>query len=389
MGIAAEKVRAVAQNPKPRAPKSRAGAQKQLPLRPAGPDTVRALLDWYAAERRDLPWRYAPRKKADPYRVWLSEIMLQQTTVKAVIPYFEKFTHRWPTVSDLAAASLEEVLQMWAGLGYYSRARNLKKCADAVAADFAGTFPASEAELQKLPGIGPYTAAAIAAIAFGEKATPVDGNVERVIARLFAVRTPLPAAKSEIKHLAATLTPSRRAGDFAQAMMDLGSEICSPKRPSCLMCPVQQDCAANAHGIAELLPLKGEKAARPIRRGIAFLVQREDGAVLLRQRPEAGLLGSMLEVPSTPWHEARPAIKEALRNAPVSAEWWEQPGIVVHVFTHFRLEMTVLRALVPEDASLTLWAEPERCRWVKRRDLHGEALPSVMKKIIAHGLHAP
>lgn len=389
MGIAAEKVRAVAQNPKPRAPKSRAGAQKQLPLRPAGPDTVRALLDWYAAERRDLPWRYAPRKKADPYRVWLSEIMLQQTTVKAVIPYFEKFTHRWPTVSDLAAASLEEVLQMWAGLGYYSRARNLKKCADAVAADFAGIFPASEAELQKLPGIGPYTAAAIAAIAFGEKATPVDGNVERVIARLFAVRTPLPAAKSEIKHLAATLTPSRRAGDFAQAMMDLGSEICSPKRPSCLMCPLQQDCAANAHGIAELLPLKGEKAARPIRRGIAFLVQREDGAVLLRQRPEAGLLGSMLEVPSTPWHEARPAIKEALRNAPVSAEWWEQPGIVVHVFTHFRLEMTVLRALVPEDASLTLWAEPERCRWVKRRDLHGEALPSVMKKIIAHGLHAP
>lgn len=389
MGIAAEKVRAVAQNPKPRAQKPRAGVQKQLPLRPAGPDTVRALLDWYAAERRDLPWRYAPRKKADPYRVWLSEIMLQQTTVKAVIPYFEKFTHRWPTVSDLAAASLEEVLQMWAGLGYYSRARNLKKCADAVAADFAGTFPASEAELQKLPGIGPYTAAAIAAIAFGEKATPVDGNVERVIARLFAVRTPLPAAKSEIKHLAATLTPSRRAGDFAQAMMDLGSEICSPKRPSCLMCPLQQDCAANAHGIAELLPLKGEKAARPIRRGIAFLVQREDGAVLLRQRPEAGLLGSMLEVPSTPWHEARPAIKEALRNAPVSAEWWEQPGIVVHVFTHFRLEMTVLRALVPEDASLTLWAEPERCRWVKRRDLHGEALPSVMKKIIAHGLHAP
>lgn len=255
--------------------KVRSGAQPQLPLRPAGPETVRALLDWYAAERRDLPWRYAPRRKADPYRVWLSEIMLQQTTVKAVIPYFEKFTARWPTVCGLAGASLEEVLQMWAGLGYYSRARNLKKCADVIASEYNGAFPATEKELQKLPGIGPYTAAAIAAIAFGEKATPVDGNIERVIARLFAVRSALPAAKAEIKHLAATLTPARRSGDFAQAMMDLGSEICTPKRPSCLMCPVQQDCAANARGIADTLPLKSEKAVRPVRRGIAFLVQRE------------------------------------------------------------------------------------------------------------------
>lgn len=361
-------------------------AQKQLPLRPAGPETVRTLLAWYDAERRDLPWRYGPRKKADPYRVWLSEIMLQQTTVKAVIPYFEKFVARWPTVSDLAAAPEEAVLQMWAGLGYYSRARNLKKCADAIVREHGGTFPSSEAALQTLPGIGPYTAAAIAAIAFGEKATPVDGNVERVVARLFAVQTPLPTAKPEIKHLAATLTPSRRAGDFAQAMMDLGSEICTPKRPSCLMCALQQDCAANAHGDADILPRKLPKGVRPVRKAVAFLVMREDGAVLLRKRPEAGLLGSMLEVPSTAWIDTLPARKEALRSAPVTAQWWALPGEVVHVFTHFRLEMTVYRALVAEDSSLTLWADPERCRWVKRRDLHGEALPSVMRKIIAHGL---
>jgi A/G-specific adenine glycosylase len=363
-------------------------AQKQLPLRPAGQETVRALLNWYDAERRDLPWRYGPRKKADPYRVWLSEIMLQQTTVKAVIPYFEKFVARWPTVKDMAAAREDDVLKMWAGLGYYSRARNLKKCADAIVRDYNGAFPADEAELEKLPGIGPYTAAAIAAIAFGQKATPVDGNVERVVARLFAVRQPLPLAKSEIKHLAATLTPARRAGDFAQAMMDLGSGICTPKRPSCLMCPLQQDCAANAHGDAELLPIKLPKGERPVRRGIAFLVQREDGAVLLRKRSEAGLLGSMMEVPSTAWSEELPSRREALKSAPLSAQWWPVAGQVVHIFTHFRLEIVVYRGLVSEDASVSLFAGPERCRWVKRRDLHAEALPSVMKKIIAHGFNA-
>jgi A/G-specific adenine glycosylase len=355
-------------------------------LRPAGPLTVKSLLAWYEAERRDLPWRYGPRKVADPYRVWLSEIMLQQTTVKAVVPYFAKFVARWPTVTALAAAPLEEVLQQWAGLGYYSRARNLKACADAVVRDHGGEFPRSESELLKLPGVGPYTAAAITAIAFGEKATPVDGNVERVVSRLFAVRQPLPAAKPEIRRLAATLTPQRRAGDFAQAMMDLGAEICTPKKPSCLVCPVQQDCAASAQNLAELLPIKGAKAARPSRYGIAFLVQREDGAVLLRQRPEAGLLGGMLEVPSSPWGDELPSKTEALRSAPVTTSWIPVPGAVVHVFTHFRLELAVYRALVPVDASFTLWAEQDRCRWVQRRDLHAQALPSVMKKIIAHGL---
>jgi A/G-specific adenine glycosylase len=360
--------------------------QQQLPLRPAGPLTVKSLLAWYEAERRDLPWRYGPRKTANPYRVWLSEIMLQQTTVKAVIPYFQKFVARWPTVAALAAAPLEEVLQQWAGLGYYSRARNLKACAEAIVRDFDGEFPRSEAELLKLPGIGPYTAAAIAAIAFGEKATPVDGNVERVVSRLFAVRQPLPGSKPEIRRLAATLTPQRRAGDFAQAMMDLGADICTPKKPSCLVCPVQQDCAASAQNLAEVLPLRAAKAARPTRFGMAFLVQREDGAVLLRQRPEAGLLGGMLEVPSTTWGETQPGKTDAMRSAPVRASWMPVTGIVVHVFTHFRLELVVYRALVPIDTGLTLWAAPERCRWVQRRDLHAQALPSVMKKIIAHGL---
>lgn len=368
---------------------ARSIAQKQLPLRPAGPDTVRALLAWYDAQRRDLPWRYHPRQKADPYRVWLSEIMLQQTTVKSVIPYFVKFITRWPSVADLAEATQDDVLQMWAGLGYYSRARNLKVCADAVMRDFGGVFPSTEKELLSLPGIGPYTAAAIAAIAFGQKATPVDGNVERVVSRLFAVRQPLPLAKPEIKRLAATLTPARRAGDFGQAMMDLGSEVCTPKRPSCLMCPLQQDCAAAAHGIAETLPIKFAKAERPVRRGYAFLVQSTRGRILLRQRPEAGLLGGMLEVPSTPWEAALPPVKEALRSAPVSAEWWQVPGSIIHVFTHFRLELSVYRAIVDEDDALTFWADPPRCRWVKRKDLHGEALPSVMRKVIAHGLGEP
>jgi A/G-specific adenine glycosylase len=214
----------------------------------------------------------------------------------------------------------------------------------------------------------------------------VDGNIERVVSRLFAVRQPLPQSKPEIKRLAATLTPARRAGDFAQAMMDLGSEICSPKRPSCLMCPLQQDCAASAHGLEDVLPVKREKPERPVRYGLAFLVLREDGKVLLRQRAEAGLLGGMLEVPSTPWGDDVPSFKDAKRSSPVSADWWQVPGTVVHVFTHFRLELTVYRALVPVDSTLTFWSEPERCRWVARRDLNGQALPSVMKKVIGHGL---
>jgi A/G-specific adenine glycosylase len=358
--------------------------QQILPL--AGPHTAPALLDWYDQERRELPWRAAPGRKQDPYRVWLSEIMLQQTTVKAVIPYYLRFLTRWPTITALAKADLDDVLAAWAGLGYYSRARNLHACAQEIATNRRGRFPRSEAELRELPGIGPYTAAAIAAIAFGEKASPVDGNVERVVARLFAVRAPLPGVKTELRRLAATLTPDERAGDFAQAMMDLGATICTPKRPSCLMCPLEGDCAAHGLGIEARLPHRPEKAERPVRHGIAFLALREDGHVLLRRRPGAGLLGGMLEVPSTSWIEDWISAEEALRAAPVRGDWWPVPGSVSHTFTHFRLEQMVYRTVVPNDSPLNLWAEPERCRWVHRRDLHAAALPSVMRKVIAHAL---
>lgn len=361
-------------------------ARKQLPLRPAGPDTVEALLGWYDRERRELPWRVSGRRRADPYKIWLSEIMLQQTTVKAVIPYYQRFLARWPTVSTLAAADLNDVLAEWAGLGYYLRARNLHKCARVVVEQCGGAFPRTEAELLALPGIGPYTAAAIAAIAFGEKATPVDGNIERVVARLFAVHQPLPGAKYELRRLAATLTPAKRPGDFAQAMMDLGATICTPKRPSCLVCPLQGDCHAHAKGVEGGLPRKMAKAERPTRYGVAFLALREDGQLLLRQRPESGLLGGMLEVPSTDWLGDWIAAEDALGSAPVRGSWWPVPGSIIHTFTHFRLELMVYRAIVPVESQLTFWSDPERCQWVPRRSLERVALPSVMRKVIAHGL---
>lgn len=345
-----------------------------------------ALLDWYDAERRDLPWRYEPGETADPYRVWLSEIMLQQTTVKAVIPYFDRFTTLWPSVVDLAAADEEDVLRAWAGLGYYSRARNLLQCARAVTGEYGGSFPRSEQELRKLPGIGPYTASAIAAIAFGKVTMPVDGNVERVVSRLFAIETPMPASKAELRDKAASLTPSGRPGDFAQAMMDLGATVCTPKRPSCLVCPIQSHCAGRDRGIAAVLPVKSAKPERPVRRGVAFLAMSEDGTVLLRQRPDTGLLARMLEVPSTDWIDDPPDLAEALRAAPVRADWWLVPGIVTHTFTHFRLEMLVYRAMVPAAPALTFWADAPRCRWVPRRALEHEALPSIMRKLIAHGM---
>ncbi len=360
-------------------------AHEQRQSRP-GRDTAPILLQWYDNEARVLPWRYRPGEQADPYKVWLSEVMLQQTTVKAVIPFFEKFVAQWPTVESLALADEESVLQAWAGLGYYSRARNLHNCARMVVTDYDGRFPANEAELAKLPGIGPYTAAAIAAIAFDLHATPVDGNVERVTSRLFAVEQALPQSKSQLRDLAATLTPGQRNGDFAQAMMDLGATVCTPKRPSCLMCPLQNQCTAHALGIAERLPLKKAKSDRPTRHGVAFVALSEDGHLLLRQRPDTGLLARMLEAPGTDWQDEVMPHREALRTAPVKSDWWYVPGTVVHTFTHFRLELDVYRSVVPADAALTFWADAPRCRWVPRADLERQALPSLMRKVIMHGL---
>jgi len=351
-------------------------------------DYARALLAWYDRERRLLPWRAPPGLTPDPYLVWLSEIMLQQTTVKAVLPRYAGFLRRWPDVRALANAELGEVLAAWAGLGYYARARNLHACAREVVERHNGRFPGTEAELRTLPGIGDYTAAAIAAIAFGARATPIDGNIERVVARLFAVTKPLPAAKVEIRALAAKLTPERRSGDFAQAMMDLGATLCSPKRPACGLCPLLSGCAGQAAGLAEVLPYRDAKPGRPIRYGQAFVALREDNAVLLRERPLKGLLGGMLETPSSPWNEGGWSDKSALDHAPLKAQWREVPGLVEHTFTHFHLELAVYLAEVASDVRLAKAAAPERCRWVHVRDLHGAALPSVMRKVLAHALEA-
>lgn len=343
------------------------------------------LLDWYDRHHRRLPWRVSPAEAregvvADPYRAWLSEIMLQQTTVAAVKAYFEAFTSRWPTVGDLAAADERDVMKAWAGLGYYSRARNLKACAETVVRDHGGRFPAREADLLALPGIGPYTAAAIAAIAFGEPATVVDGNVERVVARLFRTPTPMPAGKTEIRAHAATLTPATRPGDFAQAMMDLGATICTPKRPACGLCPWREPCAARAVGDAESFPVRGAKAERPTRRGVAFVAVRADGAVLLRRRPPKGLLGGMSEPPGSPWGtgEIRPA---DLASTPVAGKWRRLPGHVDHVFTHFRLELTVMRGEIGVGVEA-----PEGAWWSAAGEISGEALPSVFRKAIEAAL---
>ena len=346
---------------------------------------VPALLAWYRREGRALPWRAPPGTLQDPYKVWLSEIMLQQTTVKAVTPRFIDFLRRWPDVDALGRAALGDVLAAWAGLGYYARARNLHACARAVSETHGGRFPDTEQGLRALPGIGAYTAAAIAAIAFGRPASPVDGNIERVLARLFAVETPLPAAKPQIKALAERLTPAEHAGDFAQALMDLGATVCTPRRPACGLCPVRPDCRGFAVGLTEQLPYKAAKAERPTWRGAAFVAIREDGTVLLRERPPKGLLGGMLETPSTPWEERHPE-EAAEGHAPLIADWACVPGIVTHTFTHFHLELTVYRAEVGRDAELTPAADSARCRWVAQRDLAHAALPSVMRKVLAHAL---
>jgi A/G-specific adenine glycosylase len=362
-----------------------AGRKRKARREPAGAAQVpRAadLLAWYDRHRRRLPWRAAPGERPEPYRVWLSEIMLQQTTVKAVAPYYARFLERFPTVERLARAPLDDVLRAWAGLGYYARARNLHACAQAVSEQHGGRFPATEAALAELPGIGPYTAAAIAAIAFDQPATPVDGNIERVVARLFAVEDALPDAKPEIRRLAATLTPAARAGDFAQAMMDLGATLCTPKKPACALCPWMGACTARVRGDAETFPRKAAKREGKLRRGAAFVVVRADGHLLVRTRPAKGLLGGMTEVPTGAWtHDfaADAALDDAPRLAKV--KWQRVPGVVTHVFTHFPLELAVHLARVGASARA-----PAGMRWIAMSEIADAAFPNVMRKVITHAL---
>ena len=333
------------------------------------------LLAWYDVHAREMPWRVSPEDRAcgirpDPYRIWLSEVMLQQTTVAAVQDYFHRFTARWPTLPDLAAAEDQQVMGEWAGLGYYARARNLLKCARVVVADHGGAFPEDHGALLKLPGIGPYTAAAISAIAFDAPETVVDGNVERVMARLHDIHTPLPAAKPELTEAARALTPATRAGDYAQAVMDLGATICTPRKPACGICPWRGPCVARARGTAADLPKKTPKAAKPIRQGIAYVARRTDGALLLERRPDKGLLGGMLGWPGSDWAEAPPA-----PAAPLQAAWRALPEEARHTFTHFHLRLSIHFADVPQDAT------PERGDFLPLAAFRPSELPTVMRKV--------
>ncbi len=322
------------------------------------------LLDWYDRHRRVLPWRALPGERADPYRVWLSEVMLQQTTVATVRPRFEAWVARWPDVARLAAADEAEVMAAWAGLGYYARARNLVRAARVVVAEHGGVFPDSEAGLRALPGLGDYTAAAVAAIAFGRRAVVVDANVERVVARLFRA-----VGKPAVRAAADAVTPEARAGDFAQGMMDLGSAVCSPKRPKCLLCPLEGDCAAHAAGEEEAFPVKAAKKARPQGVGTIFWVERE-GRVLLVRRPDKGLLGGMRALPTGPWVDDAPG----LAGAPVESDWLMLNETVAHGFTHFTLELALAVARGGEHAA------PAESEWWPVDDLPAAGLPTVFAK---------
>lgn len=331
------------------------------------------LLNWYDANSRAFPWRARANRTPNPYHVWLSEMMLQQTTTTAVVPYFERFLALWPTVHDLARASLDEVLHAWQGLGYYARARYLHACAKKLCDEYGGEFPREENQLRTLPGIGPYTAAAIASIAFNKKATPVDGNIIRVMSRLFGIETFYPQSLPEIRRHAGQLTSEMRPGDFAQALMDLGSTVCTSKAPKCQACPWQCACLAFKSGHAGELPRKLAKKPLPVRYAMVFWLVHEDGCVILNRRSEKGLLGGMMEFPSTPWQEQSWTLKNALPYAPIDVTWSLLDPVVSHTFTHFHLELSLLKGISHTKPLGTLWDFPQ--------NFPRYAFPTVMKKV--------
>jgi len=346
-------------------------------------DIAQQLLGWYDTHRRTLPWRALPGVTPDPYHVWLSEIMLQQTTVATVKGYFEKFLARWPRVHDMAAASQDEVMTMWAGLGYYARARNMHKCAITVTHEHNGTFPRTSAELIKLPGIGPYSAAAIAAIAFNESAAVVDGNVERIMARLLDDHTPLPKLKDSLRAALPEFIPSDRPGDFAQASMDLGATICTPKKPNCLICPWRTVCKARAVGSMELLPIKAPKKLKPTRHANAFWLVA-DGSVLLERRPEKGLLGATVGLPVGAWLENNDFPSNNTTGAPVATKWATLGEIATHTFTHFHLKSRIMFAELNKRPPLH---DNRQLFWCPLDQLPDQGLPTVFKKMAKLVLH--
>ena len=340
---------------------------------------IEKILDWYDHHRRYLPWRSAPGVVPNPYYVWLSEIMLQQTTVITVKPYFSYFLQKWPSIGNLADAPLDDILHAWQGLGYYARARNLHKCAKVIKYEYFGNFPENEKDLLKLPGIGPYTAAAIAAIAFGKIATPVDGNIERVICRLFSIKQPIAESKEKLRELASSMTPNFRAGDFAQSLMDIGATICIPKKPKCNLCPLTGECKANAEDIANDIPIRAPKRKKPTRTGVVFWLYNHQGEVLLRRRPDKGLLGGMIELPSSDWQDINQPVQNIYRNAPVDVDWQILPGKIKHTFTHFNLILDVAIGCCPQSESIEgIWSSPS--------NFSKYALPTVIKKVVSHAL---
>ncbi len=334
----------------------------------------RSLLKWYDTHKRAMPWRAVSGQTPNPYHVWLSEIMLQQTTVQAVIPYFLKFVKTWPSVEKLAKADQQDVLNAWAGLGYYARARNLHKCAQVIAFERGGVFPEEEKELLKLPGVGPYTAAAIRSIAFNKSANVVDGNVERVMARIYAVNEPLPDSKETLKSHAAFLAAgeTKRAGDYAQSLMDLGATICTPTSPKCLLCPVSLYCKANAQGNPETYPVKAEKKPKPVRKGYIYWIENKRGEILLHRRPEKGLLGGMIGFPTSEWTEKKAAHHSAF--AQVKSLKKLPNAKVKHVFTHFELHLQGAQTRIHTGRI------PEDHFWQRLDDFDGKALPTVFRK---------